>query len=145
MEGGEGDDRRWDGGMASPTQWTWVCVNSGTWWWTGKPDVLPSMGLQRVGYDWADDWTEASIWPQPIRGSVTPAPVCSWWHHSLVHQDRKPEDLERRWSCCRSSFSQSCSLLLALVQRWITDPWRKATRDFQEQVESLVWWRKPCR
>ena len=58
MEGGERDDRRWDGGMASPTQWTWVCINSGSWWWTGKPGVLPSMGLQRVGYDWAEDWTE---------------------------------------------------------------------------------------
>ena len=38
--GGEGDDRGWDGWMASPTQWTWVWVNSGSWWWTGRPGVL---------------------------------------------------------------------------------------------------------
>ena len=38
--GGEGDDRGWDGWMASPTQWTWVLVNSGSWWWTGRPGVL---------------------------------------------------------------------------------------------------------
>ena len=38
--GGEGDDRGWDGSMASSTQWTWVQVNSGSWWWTGKPGVL---------------------------------------------------------------------------------------------------------
>ena len=50
--GGEGDDRRWDGWTASPTQWTWVWVNSGSWWWTGKPGVLQSMGSQRVGHDW---------------------------------------------------------------------------------------------
>ena len=51
--GGEGDDRGWDGWMASLTQWTWVWVDSGSWWWTGKPGVLQSMGLQRVGHDWA--------------------------------------------------------------------------------------------
>ena len=49
--GGEGDDREWDGWMASLTQWTWVWVDSGSWWWTGKPGVLQFMGLQRVGHD----------------------------------------------------------------------------------------------
>ena len=38
--GGEGDDRGWDGWMTSPTRWTWVSVNSGSWWWTGRPGVL---------------------------------------------------------------------------------------------------------
>ena len=47
--GGEGDDRGWDGWMASLTRWTWVWVNSGSWWWTGRPGVLWFMGLQRVG------------------------------------------------------------------------------------------------
>ena len=42
----------WDGWMASPTRWTWVWVNSGSWWWTGRPGVLQSVGLQRVGHDW---------------------------------------------------------------------------------------------
>ena len=50
--GGEGNDRGWDGWMASPTQWTWVWVNSGSWWWTGRPGVLQSMGSQRVWHDW---------------------------------------------------------------------------------------------
>ena len=40
----EGDDRGWDGWMASPTQWTWVCVNSGSWWWTGRPGMMRSWG-----------------------------------------------------------------------------------------------------
>ena len=52
---GEGDDRGWDGWMASLTQWTWVWVSSGSWWWTGKPGVLQSMGSQRVGHDWATE------------------------------------------------------------------------------------------
>ena len=49
--GGEGDDRGWDGWMASPTQWTWVWANSRSWWWTGRPSVLQSMGSQRVKHD----------------------------------------------------------------------------------------------
>ena len=47
---GEGEDRGWDDWMASPTQWTWVWANSGSWWWTGRPGVLRSMGWQRVGH-----------------------------------------------------------------------------------------------
>ena len=50
--GGEGDDRGWDGWMASPTWWTWVWVGSQSWWWTGKPGVLQSLGSQRVGHKW---------------------------------------------------------------------------------------------
>ena len=53
--GGEGGDRGWDGWMASLTQWIWVSVNSGSWWWTGRPGVLQFMGSQRVGHDWATD------------------------------------------------------------------------------------------
>ena len=57
--GGEEEDRGWDGWMASPTRWTWVWVNSGSWWWTGRPGVLRFMGLQRVGHDSATElnWT----------------------------------------------------------------------------------------
>ena len=56
--GGEGDDRGWDGWMTSLTQWTWVWVSSGSWWWTGTPGMLQSTGSQRVGHHW---WTEL-IW-----------------------------------------------------------------------------------
>ena len=59
MAGGEGEDRGWNVWMASLTQWTWVWVNSGSWWWTGKPSVLQSMGSQRFGHYWATElnWT----------------------------------------------------------------------------------------
>ena len=53
--GEEGDNRGWDGWMALLTRWTWVWVNSGSWWWTGRPGVLWFMGLQRVGHDWATE------------------------------------------------------------------------------------------
>ena len=56
----KGTDRGWDGWLASPTQWMWVWVNSGSWWWTGRPGVLRFMGSQRVGHDWVTEmnWTE---------------------------------------------------------------------------------------
>ena len=53
--GGEGDDRGWDGWMASLTRWTWLWVDSRSWWWTGRPGVLRFMGSQRVGHDWATE------------------------------------------------------------------------------------------
>ena len=60
----EGDDRGWGGWMAALTLWTWVWVSSGSWWWTGKPGVLQSMGSQRVGHDWVTElnW-QLSYWP----------------------------------------------------------------------------------
>ena len=58
--GGEGDDRGWDGWMASLTRWTWVWVNSRSWWWTGRLGVMRFMGSQRVRHNWVTElnWTE---------------------------------------------------------------------------------------
>ena len=88
---GERVDRGWDGWTASPTQWTWVGVSSRSWWWTGKPGVLQSMGSQRVKHNWATElnWTElnkipseadaagpgTSLW-QPV--SYVSLPILSW-------------------------------------------------------------------
>ena len=62
--GGEGDSRGWDGWMASLTWWTWVWESSRSWWWTGKPGVLQSMGWQKVRHDWGTElnWTEQYLW-----------------------------------------------------------------------------------
>ena len=71
--GGKGDARGWDGWMASPTRCTWVWVNSGSWWWTGRPGMLWFMGLQRVRHNWATElsWTEVY--------------KCQWYSLSLFH------------------------------------------------------------
>ena len=57
-----GDDRGWNGWIASQTRWMWIWVNSGSWWWTGRPGVLRFMRLQKVRHDWASElnWTEWS-------------------------------------------------------------------------------------
>ena len=65
--GGEGDDRGWDGWMASPTRRTWIWASSGSWWWTGRPGVLQSMGSQRVRHDWE---TELNWDHSPLGSSV---------------------------------------------------------------------------
>ena len=59
--------------MAPPTQWAWVWVNSGSWWWTGRPGVLWFMGSQRVGHDWATElnWTELN-WNLLLWQSASP-------------------------------------------------------------------------
>ena len=61
--GGGGDDRGWDGRMASLTLWTWVWVNSGSWWRTGTPGMLWFVGSQRVGHHWATElnWTDVNV------------------------------------------------------------------------------------
>ena len=70
--GGEGDDRGWDGWMASLTRWTWV--NSGSWCWTGRPDVLWFMGLQRVGHHWATELNWMYIFLNWIKDLLSIAP-----------------------------------------------------------------------
>ena len=63
--------RRWDGWMASLTQWTWLWASSGSWWWTGRPGVLLSMGLQRVRHDRATElnWNWCSHYGKQYGGS----------------------------------------------------------------------------
>ena len=80
--GGEGDDRGWDSWMASPTRWTWVWVSFRSWWWTGKPGVLWSMGLQRVGPHWATE--------------------LNWNHQTLaIAKGREPDKMEPQWDTGR--------------------------------------------
>ena len=74
---GDGEDRGWDGWIASPTRWTWVWVNSRSWWWTGRPGVLRFMGSQRVGHDWVTElnWLNwmalwRTVWDLPYDSSI---------------------------------------------------------------------------
>ena len=97
--GGEGDDREWYGWMASPTQWTWVWVDSGSWWWTGRPSMLWFMGSQRVRHDWAtelnklsfipllcyqDHWFPISVKLRKHSGQERPCGVKSWVSDSIA-------------------------------------------------------------
>ena len=157
---GEGDDRGWDGWMASPTQWTWVWVSSGSWWWTGKPGVLRFMGSQRVRHDWATElnWIYmfqcCSLFVPPL--SPPCLQVCSLCLHLR---------------CCPlavagGSYSLWCRLLTAVASlvaqhglccltacgivpdqesnhvpcadRWILNHWTRTTREVQGNCPYLV-------
>ena len=76
--GEEGDDWGWDCWMASPMWWTWVRVGFGSWWWTGKPGVLESMGSQRVRYNWATELSQHSLWEIPSVACLDGGTVPSW-------------------------------------------------------------------
>ena len=79
--GEKGDNRGWDGCMASLTQWTWVWVNSGSWWWTGRPGVLQSTGSHRVGHDWVTElnWnSENHCSTQTLPGCCIPMVQITW-------------------------------------------------------------------
>ena len=91
--GGEGDDRGWDGWMASPTQWTWVCVSSGSWWWTGRPGVLQSTGLQRVGHNWATELTAKTQDFASHLFSYNPSPL-KWTYRSRNCEDDSKSQFE---------------------------------------------------
>ena len=85
--GGEGDDRERHSWMASPTQWTWVWVDSGSWWWTGRPGMLRFMGSQRVGHDWATElnWTEVFFFSRKcLSFPLSPFYCCFFWFGILV-------------------------------------------------------------
>ena len=106
--------------MASSTQWTWVWVNSRSWWWTGRPDVLRFMGSQRVGHDWATElnWTGtislASLGLQPQTADHV---IFLSLHSHITPLSRQTTD----------------NLLLGLFswRTWVTQRIR-ATRLFQE-------------
>ena len=100
---GEGDDRGWDGWMASPTQRTWVWASSGFWWWTGRPGVLQSIGWRRVGHDWVTvlNWIETLDnggevkWSEVAQSCPT---LCDPW--TVAHQSPPSMGFSRQeyWS-----------------------------------------------
>ena len=81
--GGEGDDKGWDGWMSSLTRWTWVWVNSGSCWWTGRPGMLQFMGSQGVGHDWATELEDDDPWKRALS----------------FHSNSVFVDLEEGWWC----------------------------------------------
>ena len=81
--------RGWDGWMASLTGWTWVGASSGSWWWTGKPGVLQSLRVQRVGYSWATELTMLSA--QSLQSFPT---LCDLW--TVAHQAPVPMRFSRQ-------------------------------------------------
>ena len=95
--GGEGDDRGWDGWMASLTQWTWVRASSGSWWWTGRPGMLQPMGLQRARHDWVTELNQPGIEPSfpALEGRLLTTGVPGKFLYLLIYLFLYPQDLSK--------------------------------------------------
>ena len=105
--GGEGDDRGWDGWMAPLTWWMWVWVNSGSWWWTGRPGMLQFMGLQSVGHEWATElnWTcpeTMRVFEVELYGGVWKSvklqvkrPIRIKWQNSVMENNQPQNEAAR--------------------------------------------------
>ena len=89
LKAGEGDDRGCNGWIASSTRWTWVWASSGSWWWTGKPDMLQSMGSQRVRHDWVTELTELYILAPPLPLGSNPLEPPIWETASWAWRSQK--------------------------------------------------------
>ena len=152
----EGDDRVWDGWMASPTQWTWVWTNSGSWWWIGRPGVLQSMGSQRVEHDrvtelnWTDagkDWrweekgtTGWDDWmASPTQWTWVWVNSRSWWWTGSpgvlqsMGSQRAGHDwaIELNWKC----WWQHGPYKVFVKNEWV-DAWKTSTENRAGSVES---------
>ena len=98
--GGEGDNRGWDGWMASLTQWMWVWASSGSWWWTEEPGMLQSMGSQGVRHDWVTElnWTENFQTPENTRIASLPIHFSLSLHlTSSICHSYASHDIESMW------------------------------------------------
>ena len=102
--GGEGNERGWDGWMASRNWWTWVWAISRSWWWTGKPGVLQSMGLQRVVHDWVTElnWTAQKssdkVWQKLAKVEMLKVHRC-WHDQEVFGRSNSCVGCVRLWLC----------------------------------------------
>ena len=106
--------------MASPTQWTWVWAISGSWWWTGRPGVLQSMGLQRVGHEWATElnWCLKAYKLGSIKseGKVS-MEFGQWWRNEVMEISWH---LRPRTTQCKRSGRLDHNLELIVLERTVT-------------------------
>ena len=122
-EGGEGDDGGWDGWTASPTQWTWVWVDSGSWWWTGRPGILRFMGSQRVGHNWATElnWTKRKKMMHISMFILTPFMTLMHRRYFIFPMERAPYDLHAAHGANRVLTSQLCPETWRFPCLWRTE------------------------
>ena len=137
--GGEGDNRGWDGWMASPTQWTWVWVDSVSWSWTGRPGVLQWTVAQRVTCNWATELNWA--WPHtseqdPISPSVSPIKKLPLASYPSTSECRQTENHHFRKLTSLIKWTTALSNSMKL---W-TMPWW--TGHGGECCQNVVHWRR---
>ena len=126
--GGEGDNRGWDGWMASPTRWTWVWAVSRSWWWTGKPGVLQSMGHKADTTQWLNNRSNNRIQEK---------------------QERNRHPSVEKWDRGKETSSSQFESKLSYSQNWVTGLERAAHGHRVPGKASVclgsLWWWKLCK
>ena len=107
--GGERDDWGWDGWMASLAWWTWVWVNSRSWWWTGRPGLLWFMGSQRVEHDCVTELNWLKTTMVQIISVHSTSELQNWNLFCYLHVDMSTISNYSKWSTC-SFIHESVSL-----------------------------------
>ena len=115
--GGEGDDRGWDGWMASLTWWMWVWVNSGSWWWTGRPGILRFMGSQRVRHDWVIELNRTEMMLVLTRSVCAQSCLTLWDHMN-----------------CHPPGSSVSGILQARILEWVAIPFSRRYSWFKDRT-----------
>ena len=144
--GGEGDNRGWDGWMASPTQWTWVWASSRSCWWTGKPGVLQPMGSQRVRHDWATEvnWTFAVLLSPVIRSSTLFPYLSSLFLISYTYSSCMLSHFNPVWLCdpmpmhCSLSGYSVHGILQTRILEWVAVPSSRGS-SWRRNQTSISW------
>ena len=130
--GGEGDEREWDGWMASLPWWTWVWASSESSWWTGKPGMLQSMGSQRVGPDLAIElnWRKTLGMGWQVGGGAL---GLTWEHRWKAKKGFKKDSLPRPWPWPRAHGGREDTAQVRLL------PSGKMTKVWPRDEQP--WWR----
>ena len=108
--------------MASLTRWTWVWVSSRSWWWTGKPGMLQSMGLQRIGHDWVTELNWTTVHQAPLSMEFSRQEYWSRLCHSLLHDKPRQHIKKQRYHFAKKGLSsQSYGFSCSHVWMWELD------------------------
>ena len=142
--GREGDDRGWDGWMALLTRWTWVWTSSRSWWWTGKPGILQSMGSQRVGHDWVMElnWTgDSNVWP--VSRTTDSGAHVSFIQQTLTGCCQEPAIVSGCW-CYHNSQAYRPALMEPTIYWEVQQKCTQGVKGHNIAIKgtnTLPWWR----
>ena len=131
---GQKEKRTTDGWVASPTRWTWVCVNSRSWWWTGRPGVLRFMGSERVGHDWATELNWRPLSYPIVCSAILKSCFKCFSYLQCCLSVLTVSQRKIQISCCSHGYFRLCAIWILCCE----DIWKRKIKTFQQLGKSLL-------